>query len=122
MWTYEQASGRLLRADGTVAGVGYSGHEEGKNNPAMEAVARVGPIPRGRYRRGDVFDSPTHGPRCIRLLPLAGNDMHGRSGFLMHGDSVKAPGTASLGCIIQARAVRLEFAGSPDDLLEVVEG
>lgn len=100
--------------------VGYSGGGSGKNNPALEAIPDLGPIPRGRYTIGDPFDSEAHGPFAIPLTPDPTNDMHGRSGFLMHGDSVQHPGTASEGCIIMPHYARQRVFESDDKILEVV--
>src|SRR5881394_3675444 len=96
-WTYKQSTGELL-LDGTHVTTGYSGHAEGRNNPEMEGTPDVGPLPRGFYTIGVPFDTTTHGPHVMRLTPDAGQDEHGRSGFLMHGDN--AQHDASLGCII----------------------
>jgi hypothetical protein len=56
----------------------------------------------------------------MALLPCDGTDTLGRAGFLIHGDSVKAPGTASHGCIILPRAIRDRIAVSEDTRLCVV--
>jgi len=48
--------------------------------------------------------------------------MFGRSNFLIHGDSVVHPGTASEGCIIAARYIREDIAKSPVKVLAVVSG
>lgn len=45
--------------------------------------------------------------------------MCGRSGFLIHGDSIAHTGQASHGCIILPRSVREQIAASGDDELEV---
>ena len=123
MWVYEQKTG-LLRRDNAIAivGKGYSGFGEGKNNPAMESVPDVGPIPRGEYQVGVPHDTESHGPFVMSLTPMPANEMFGRAGFLMHGDSVHAPGTASKGCIIMPRAVREIVWNSGDHRLQVVEG
>jgi hypothetical protein len=105
MWTFKQRTGELLR-NGVQVGVGYSGHDKGKNDPDMQHVPRVGPIPVGLYEIGEPFDSSSHGPYVMRLTPHPENEMFGRDGFLMHGDSKLSPGTASLGCIIQSHDVR----------------
>lgn len=118
-WDYEQSSGQLSK-DGVQVAVGYSGAGEGKNNPAMQSVPNVGPIPLGSYTAGDPYDTMTHGPFVLRLTPSPANDMFGRAGFLIHGDSVVAPGTASEGCIILDRAVREQIAASADRDVEVV--
>lgn len=124
MWTYEQRTGRLFR-DGVHVGTGYSGHDKGKNDPDLQHVPRVGPIPVGFYEIGEPFDSSSHGPYVMRLNPHEENEMYGRDGFLMHGDSKLMPGTASLGCIVQSRDVR-ELVGARlklnETTLEVVRG
>lgn len=119
MWTYQQSTGELWQ-DATHAATGYSGKGEGKNNPEMQDVPNVGPIPVGRYMIGPPVDTQTHGPYALRLSPDAANNMCGRSGFLIHGDSVVHPGTASEGCIILPRAVRGRVYESGDKLIEVV--
>src|ERR1039458_8813813 len=101
VFLYKISTGELTAANGVVS-KGYSGAAGiGKNNPAEEGVKNVGPIPEGVYTiQGPPFDTPTHGPLVLRLIPNVKNDMHGRGSFLMHGDSLRATGTASQGCII----------------------
>jgi hypothetical protein len=130
-WTYRQRTGELLQGDELVAR-GYSGLDdgdgilepgEGRNDPAAQRERGVGPLPRGRWRIvGPPFATKSHGPYVLRLIPREGTETFGRSGFLIHGDSVKRPGTASLGCIIVPRAVRERIWKSGDCDLEVVEG
>lgn len=119
MWTYEQATGRLL-CDGVEVAVGYSGRGAGKNNPAMEDVHHVGPIPRGVWVFGDAVDTETHGPRVLRLKPGEETDTFGRSGFLIHGDNPAHPGESSYGCIVLERKARWALHCSGVRLLEVV--
>jgi hypothetical protein len=54
--------------------------------------------------------------RCIIGLgaPYSGTNTLGRGGFLIHGDSVRAPGTASQGCIIMDPATRQRISSSGD--------
>lgn len=118
MWTYIQFTGALIHY-GMIFGYGYSGKGEGKNNPAMQHIHNVGPIPVGTYIIQPPHDSETHGPFVLPLLPNATNEMFGRSGFLIHGDSIKNPGTASEGCIILPRAVRNTIFKSEDVDLKV---
>lgn len=131
-WTYEISTGRMFDPTGALAGQGYSGaplkpgdQDPGQpghiNDPADEALKAQGPIPAGWYTMGKAVDNPTHGPVTIPLIPDAANDMHGRSGFLCHGDSIKKPGTASLGCIIQHRPTRLAMDASLDRRLQAVD-
>ena len=88
MWIYDQLSGGLSQ-DGQRVATGYSGFGPGKNNPDMENVPDVGPIPRGVYDIGPMHDTTTHGPHVMALTPEPGTDTLGRDGFLIHGDSVE---------------------------------
>ena len=118
-WTYESGSGAMFDPNGVAVSVGYSGMGEGKNNPAMEGIHNVGPIPQGEYTMGEPVTSHVHGPYAIPLAPDIENEMYGRDGFLCHGDSVVAPGTASEGCIIQSRETRIKMWESTDHRLIV---
>lgn len=117
-WRYVQSVGQLSH-DGQIEGRGYSGAGDGKNNPSMQDVPNVGPIPVGLYTIEEPIDTKTHGPYVMHLMPDAENDMFGRSAFMMHGDSVVNPGTASEGCIIMPRTVREKVWQSGDTTLEV---
>jgi hypothetical protein len=119
-WTYEIASGRLYSDSGELIGVGYSGAPSHKNDVTAQSLPDLGPIPEGWYTIGSPVDTVTHGPYVLPLTPDPSNQMYGRSGFLMHGDSVVAPGTASEGCLIQARDVREQVGTSTDHRLQVV--
>lgn len=121
MWLYIQKTGELLTELGEVMRGLYAGNGEGKNNPEMQDKANKGPLPRGLYAIRPPFQHPKGlGPYCLRLVPSPGNDMQGRSGFLIHGDSIAEPGTASDGCIIAQRAVRERVWNSHDHLLLVL--
>lgn len=119
-WVWDQSAGTLWHA-GTLVSRGYAGNGRGKNNPALQDVRSVGPIPRGLWRMTGVKDSSNTGPFTIVLEPEPGTDTRGRSAFRVHGDSVRNPGTASRGCIILPRAVRERMWRSGDRLIEVVE-
>lgn len=121
-WIYEQSTGKLSSTESGYLSTGYSGAPAGKNNPAMQNVPNVGPIPVGRYLIGSPIDSPEHGPFALPLTPDAANQMFGRSGFLVHGDSIPHPGDASEGCIIQPRDARIFVWNSGDRELDVIEG
>lgn len=119
-WTYSQKTGELQRDEQHVT-TGYSGAGAGENNPTMENVPNIGPIPRGDWTiSGPPVDTQDHGPYVLKLEPAAGTDTFGRSGFLMHGDSKEHPGCASHGCVILPRAAREEVWDSGDRDLEVV--
>src|SRR3990167_10737034 len=101
MWLYNQKTGIL--SNGELWFQCYAGHGDGKNNPELDHMKDVGPLPRGRYTMSSLTVRMTaRGPYVIHLMPHPENEMHGRAGFLIHGDSVKYPGTASLGCIIRS--------------------
>lgn len=121
MWIYKQSTGELRRQalDAPLIATGYAGRGDGKNNTAMEGVRNIGPLPRGLYSMGLAYTDPHRGPVCIPLLPDALNDMKGRSGFLIHADSIADPGNASEGCIIFSLPTRKLLAESKDRWLVV---
>lgn len=122
MWTYSQGTGRLCFPVPTaLISVGYAGHGEYKNDPHADHLAARGPLPRGFYHIEAPRDTAAHGPYVLPLTPDPGNGMHGREGFLIHGDSKSAPGTASLGCMIFGPTIRRAIWTSGDHKLEVVE-
>lgn len=118
-WKYTISSGAISQ-DGVTIGHGYSGQPNCKNDPTKCGIHNAGPIPQGRYVIGAPIDTKTHGPFVLPLTSDEANEMYGRSGFLIHGDSVVAPGTASEGCIILPRNIREAIRSSDDDELEVV--
>jgi len=120
MWIYAQKTGQL-RQNGNLVATGYSGFEQGKNNPSMQAVHDVGPIPQGDWTiSGPPVNTAEHGPFVLTLSPASGTNTFGRGGFLIHGDAINAPGTASKGCIIMPRPAREQVWNSGDTQLEVV--
>ncbi len=119
MWVYVQKTGTLKHVD-EVVGVGYSGASVCKNDPSAQTRHNLGPIPCGLYKIGNPENTTDHGPMVLPLQPNIDNQMFGRSGFLIHGDSIVRPGEASEGCIIMDREIREQIAASPDRLLEVI--
>ena len=117
-WVYSQSTGALTHL-GELVGYGYSGFNQGKNNPALESERDIGPIPRGYYSIGVAHDDPEKGPIVMALTPHA-QPLYGREGFLIHGDSIAHPGCASHGCIILGHNVRERVALSPHRSLEVI--
>ena len=78
----------------------YSGHGVGLNNPDMESVPDVGPIPAGQWSIGEwIEDHPDLGRWAAPLTPV-GHDAHGRTAFFIHGDTAEHNKTASHGCIV----------------------
>lgn len=106
-YVYTQHDGELTHA-GAFVGTGYSGHGEGRNNPAMEGVQKVGPIPAGFYRIGPAYAHPHLGPCVMNLDALPGTETHGRSLFRIHGDNTNHD--ASEGCVILGPAIRHQIA------------
>lgn len=118
-WKYDQCTG-VLSKDNIYVGIGYSGHDDGKNNPDMEKVSGVGPIPKGEWKIIGHKNSVHTGPFSILLMPNISTNTFGRSAFRIHGDSIKHPGTASRGCIILSRNVRDKIWNSGDRDLIVI--
>jgi hypothetical protein len=117
---YEQKTGILMTDTNDVIGIGYAGNGEGKNNPEMESVHNVGPLPKGKYKIGGPYDSAHTGKFTLPLEPFPENYMFLRSDFKIHGDSISEPGTASNGCIILPRSVREKINNSVDKILKVI--
>ena len=126
-WIYRQSTGELTNPglpNGISAWkcVGYAGRYPGLNNPAMQDVQDVGPLPQGTYRMADLIDSSRTGLSTIILVADPGNEMFGRSGFRIHGDNPQHNHTASDGCIVAGIAVtRKAIWESGDRTLEVIE-
>jgi hypothetical protein len=119
MWKYEQKSGAIIRPDGTLLAVGYSGRvPDGVNNPEKQCERDVGPIPRGYY----TIERPKNSSQkkyYMRLTSHPETDTCGRDEFQIHGDNRSH--TASTGCIaISPRALREEIWNSSDHVLRVV--
>lgn len=121
-WIHSQRTGNMFH-NGKFFAIGYSGRDNGKNNPAMQHVYGTGPLPCGLYTIGDSYLHPELGPITMDLTPDEANQMFGRDKFRIHGDSEKHPGEASHGCIVQGHVARVEIAKwvrAGDRTLEVV--
>jgi non-ribosomal peptide synthetase component E (peptide arylation enzyme) len=59
------------------------------------------------------------GPYVLPLAPWPNNNMFGRNGFYIHGDTAARNQTASNGCIVLDRQYRLMIAQSGDNVLTV---
>lgn len=119
MWKYDQTTGDFYINNEYVE-TGYSGKKpDGYNNPNKECDKNIGPIPRGFYTIEERVDSPT--AVTLPLKPDSPNYCSPkRDGFLIHGDSVSNPGTASTGCIILSKSTRDRVSKSADKRLQVV--
>lgn len=122
MWTWTQTDGWLIAPGGERFAQGYSGHGPGLNNPRMQSVHLVGPLPCGLYTIEAPIDTVEHGPYFLALTPDPANQMFGRGDFGIHGDEILHPGQhlASEGCIILLLYYRCGISLSPDHRLQVV--
>lgn len=127
-WLYSQGSGALYYIDpqlnSTYVASGYSGTGPGFNNPAMQAVPNVGPIPQGIFNIGpqqtNVTSTGVQLPGSMRLAPQPGTiAAPNRSGFLIHGGSFTSF-TSSAGCIVLPPRIRNLIGSSGDPILIVI--
>jgi hypothetical protein len=104
MWLYLSRSGALLRSLPTghreIVAYGFAGRREGLNDPDLQHVKGIGPLPEGLYTIEAPHDSATTGPYTLRLVPHPNNRMFGRSSFAMHGPNKAAPAESSHGCMV----------------------
>lgn len=121
-YTFNRADSLFLDPSGAILWHdAYSGRGDGLNNPAMQAVHNVGPIPVGQWHIGDPKVPPDHlGPLAMPLTPLPGTDACGRTALFIHGDNEAMNHTASDGCVILPRAVRKIIADGDDKELIVI--
>jgi hypothetical protein len=122
-WEYEIETGKMFDPSGALVGTGYAGGDEGRspigtNNPDMQNVKGVGPLPCGLYTFATPIPQSHLGPFAIPLIPDPKNEMFGRGSFYCHGDTVPS-GKASEGCIIQNRSTRNAMWASTDHTLIV---
>jgi len=106
--TYSQSTGQITCINDQTGqqyynGTGYSGTGEGRNNPSMQGVPDVGPIPQGVWITGIPYDNPGGtGPNTIPLIPFGLNPCFGTqrdcNTFRIHGDNPQ--NDASTGCIV----------------------
>lgn len=119
MWIYFQSSGKCYHNNNLV-GLGYSGHGNGKNKPELQNQVNVGPCPLGLFTIDEAYDDPKHGPISMKLIPDSNNEMFGRSGFMIHPDSIEHPGEASEGCVCLNKIIRIMIKHSLDRKLVIV--
>jgi hypothetical protein len=134
MWQFEVTTGKQIDSSGEVRGIGYAGGDcgqrpDGVNNPALENVKNVGPIPTGNYTADRMLlHNYELGHYVIHLSPdvttRAKIIAYGRDpdSFFWHGDDVGMPGkrSASDGCIVGALDVRELFWNGADHELQVI--
>ena len=118
-WNYQQSTGQLSHG-GELIATGYAGIGAGLNNPAAQNQPFVGPLPAGTYTIGAVMADGGHmGPFVLPLTPWSVNQMFGRAGFFIHGDTPARDNSASNGCIVLDRQWRQMIAQSGDTVLAV---
>ena len=125
-WEYSQSTGELTFVNNdtearTLVAEGYSGHGEGLNNPDMQDVPYVGPIPQGTYDIGPAYRHARLGPVTMNLDPLPETDTFDRDAFRIHSDNSRGDQSASEGCIVLPRNVRDQISNSGDNELRVIE-
>jgi RHS repeat-associated protein len=122
-WHLSQSTGQITDNNGKVVGNAYAGNGQGLNNPAMQSVNSVGPLPQGTYAIGTQQDNTTHTGTVLRssmrLTPNRANNMFGRNGFLMHGPHANDNMDSSDGCPVTSRATRDLIGQSNDHILQV---
>jgi RHS repeat-associated protein len=125
-WIYSQSTGNLdyinrQTGERTNVSTGYSGNGQGLNNPDMQQVPYVGPIPRGTWEIGPQYNNSRTGPATMKLIPIEGTETFGRDRFRIHGDKKYSQDqSASEGCLIFPRNVRDRINNSRDKELRVV--
>lgn len=125
MWTYVQRTGNMYH-EGKLVFTGYAGgncgkNPEGMNNPDMQDVHCIGPLPCGMYTAAPPYHNPKTGASTMNLWPDATNKMFGRADFRIHGDNPEGNHSASEGCIVKSPAIaRLSVWTSNDHRLQVV--
>lgn len=118
-WVYKVKEAKFY-LDGTFKfDALYAGAVGYYNDPSQQCVKNKGPLPAGKYKIGNPFQHTTAGSYVLRLTADSSNNMCGRDGFLIHGDSKKNPGTASSGCIITSISDRITIHTSNDKILIV---
>jgi hypothetical protein len=101
-----------------LIGYGYSGKACALNDIHRQNIQGVGPLPAGTYIVESIYDDPERGKHTCKLLPLTTDKMYGRSGFLIHGDTLAEAHDASDGCIIVPFLIRSMFMAQ--DIIEVI--
>jgi hypothetical protein len=126
MWTFNISAGSLSKDGIMLDRDVYSGaFPEGFNDPSKTAIENVGPIPEGDYDfTGMPFTDAEHGPYVLKIVPRAGTEMFGRSGFLLHGKPLppKDIRCGSEGCICACLQTRVRVYQSGDSWLRVISG
>ena len=105
---YSQSTGQMTKDDGTLVATGFAGnnsrpgvnpkHLQGMNNPDMQSVHCIGPLPQGTYTVGTWGLHHPVGPNSAPLTQTSG-ETFGRNAFFIHGPGDTDPMNSSEGCI-----------------------
>lgn len=117
---FNHGTGAITDDDGnSITNAAWSGNHEGKLNPAMQNVVKVGPIPCGVFKVLKPWgDNPPHGPDSVQLEQVSG-ETYGRSGFMVHGPSQTNYGQESEGCIVIPHDPRIAIMNLDPDTITV---
>ncbi len=115
VYTYMQCSGKVYDPEGNLMGAGYSGKGLGLNNPKMEHVPNIGPIPAGFYRVGNVIHNAGNMGKYVLPLTPEGSTVNTlsalvRGGFYWHGENPATPLNSSKGCIVSLLVLRQQIS------------
>lgn len=126
MWTFNITAHALDKDKIIVDRDVYSGAwPKGFNDPSLQSVIDVGPIPCGFWDIcGPPITTTEHGPYVLRLEPWPGTETYGRVGFLMHGKPLPPADirSGSKGCICAGPDTRRRVYQSGDTKLLVISG
>ena len=125
---YSQTSGQMTQDDGTLVATGFSGnnsrpgvnpnHLQGMNNPEMQSVHCIGPLPQGTYSVGPWGPHSELGPNSAALTQTSG-ETYGRDGFYIHGPGENDPENSSEGCIVIGHDERIAVMNLAPDQITV---
>lgn len=123
-WEYIIKTHTLRQNGKKLTSVAYSGKGVGKNNPEMQSVENIGPIPVGKYQIGPAYNHSQLNRKkklgeVVMDLDPVDHSAYKRTAFRIHGDSSKHPGEASDGCIVLGREFRVAISASGDTDLRV---
>ena len=118
---YSQTTGQVTDDNGKSIAKGWAGNGCGRNNPTMQDVHCVGPLPQGVYKIGAWYDHTRLGPMVADLHQISG-ETFGRNDFFIHGPSSEHYGQESKGCIVVPREDRqriIALTPGPGDTVTV---
>jgi hypothetical protein len=119
-YVYSQSTGQLRLGD-LLLGTGFSGSGNGRNNPKLERMFKIGPIPAGDYTIGNKF-TEADGAVRFELKPMVNStNRWPREVFWMAADTTP-PGGNPASYITLSRDVlsKIEYQDNPKNRLKVV--